>query len=151
MWSTFMKRAESKWNIELTLTHSLREGWLWLVTAMSLTTEIYLLPSCYIVLIVSGWIIGSTCDQVRSGPMVKGWDSWSRDPGSIPSAGRHFWFGCGVPFILARSLRNGTENTGGPLCVCTPHMQSKDPPLPLRKRVADIGGHGYRAWLEYYG
>ena len=46
----------------------------------------------------------------------------------------HFWFGCGVPFILARSLRNGTKNTGGPLCVCTPHMQSKDPSLPLHKK-----------------
>ena len=69
----------------------------------------------------------------RIGPMVKGWDSWSRDLGSIPSAGGCFWFGCGVPFILTRYLRNGTKNTGGPLCVCTPHMQSKDPPLPLRK------------------
>ena len=42
-------------------------------------------------------------------------------------------FGCGVPLILARSLRNETKNTGGPLCVCTSHMQFKAPPLPLRK------------------
>ena len=36
-------------------------------------------------------------------------------------------------FILARSLRNGTKNTRGPLCVCTPHMQSIDPSLHLCK------------------
>ena len=29
------------------------------------------------------------------------------------------------------SLQNMTKNTGGPLCVCTPHMQFEDPPLPL--------------------
>ena len=70
---------------------------------------------------------------VRNGSMVKGWSSWSRDLGSIPSAGGHFWFGRGVPFILARSLQNWTKNTGGPLCVWTPHMRSKYPLLPLRK------------------
>ena len=42
-------------------------------------------------------------------------------------------FDCGVPLILASSLRIETKNTGGPLCVCTSHMQFKDPPLPLRK------------------
>ena len=46
---------------------------------------------------------------VRNGLKVKGWDSWSRDPGSITSAGSHLRIGCGVPFILARSLRNGTK------------------------------------------
>ena len=61
---------------------------------------------------------------VGSGQMVKGWDLWSRDPGSIPSAGSQFWFSCGVRFILARSLRNGTKNTRCPLCVRTPHTQS---------------------------
>ena len=35
--------------------------------------------------------------------------------------------------VLARSLRNRAKNTRGPLCVRTPHMQSKYPPLPLRK------------------
>ena len=44
-----------------------------------------------------------------------------------------FWFGCGVQYVLARSLQNGTKNTRSPLCVCTPRMQSVDPPLPLRK------------------
>ena len=34
--------------------------------------------------------------------------------------------------VLARSLRNRAKNTRGPLCG-TPHMQSKDPHLPLRK------------------
>ena len=62
------------------------------------------------------------------------------------AAGSHFRFGCGVPPILARSLRNGTKNTGGLLYVCTPHMQSKDLPW-----VADFAGHGYRARLEYHG
>ena len=33
----------------------------------------------------------------------------------IPKTGSHFWFGCGVPLILARSLQNGTKNSGDPL------------------------------------
>ena len=63
--------------------------------------------------------------------MVKGWGTWLRDLGSIPSVGSHFWFGCDVPFILARSLRNRTKNTGGPLCVCIPHTCSLKIPLCL--------------------
>ena len=58
-----------------------------------------------------------------------GWGLWLRDQGWIPSDGSHFWFGCGAPFNLARSLRNGAKNNGVPLCVCTTHMQCKDPPL----------------------
>ena len=88
----------------------------------------------------------SCSSGVRNGLRFKGWDSWWMDSGSIPSTGSHFRLGCGVPPILARSLRNGTKNTGGSLFVCTPHMQSKDPP-----RVADFAGHGYRARLEYHG
>ena len=57
-------------------------------------------------------------------------------------AGSHFRFCCGLPFILARSLRNGTRNTGGPLCVCTPHMQSITPPLPLCKEQPTSAGMG---------
>ena len=50
-----------------------------------------------------------------------------------------FQVGCGVPFILARSLRNETKNTGGPLCVCTPHLQSKDPPLRKGRGLCTMG------------
>ena len=71
--------------------------------------------------------------RVRNGSLVKGRGSWSRDPGLIPSASGHFLLGCCAPFILARSSQNWNGNTGGPLCVCTPHMQSKVPPLPLQK------------------
>ena len=42
-------------------------------------------------------------------------------------------------------------NTEGPMGVCTPHMQSKDTSLPLRTRVANSVGHGYRARFECYG
>ena len=85
------------------------------------------------------------CIIVLNGPMVKGWGLWLREPDSISRTGSHFWFGCGVPFILARSLRNGTKHTVGRPCVCTPHMQSNDPPSASSQRVADVGGHGYRA------
>ena len=74
--------------------------------------------------------------------MVKGWDSWSTDQGSIPNAASHLWFVCGVPFNLARALRNGIKNTGGPLCVRTPHMQSEEPPPPLRNELAILAGMG---------
>ena len=83
---------------------------------------------------------------VKNGPMVKGWDQ-----GSIPITGSHFRFRCGVPFILARSLRNGTKNTGGPLCVCTPHMQSKDPPLTLRKESPISAGMSVGRGLSTIG
>ena len=43
-----------------------------------------------------------------------------------PSAGGHFRFGCGAWIILARSLRNRIWKF-----VCTSHMLSKDPRLPL--------------------
>ena len=56
-------------------------------------------------------------EGVRSGPKVKGWDSWSRDPGSIPSASNHFWFGFGVPFVLARSSQNVTLKIAEVYCV----------------------------------
>ena len=82
--------------------------------------------------------------------MDKCWGSWSRDPSSIPCSGSHFWFGCGVPFILARSLRNGTKNPWGSLCVCTPHMQSKSP-LCLFAKCSHFWRHGYAVQLEYYG
>ena len=49
------------------------------------------------------------------GPTPVGCDLRSRDPGLIPSAGGHFCFGCCVLFILARSFRNGSKNTVGPL------------------------------------
>ena len=87
---------------------------------------------------------------VWSGPMVKGWDSWSRNPGSIPSASGRFWFGHGVPFILTRSLRYGTKNTGCPLCVCTPHMQSKDPLCLFAKSSLFRRACGYSAaWVPW--
>ena len=35
--------------------------------------------------------------------------------------------GCGVPFILARSLRNGNKNTKCQLCVWMPHCSLKIP------------------------
>ena len=90
------------------------------------------------------------CESNGRGLMVKGWetrstastelkssrqDLWSRsiDPGLILNTDGHSWLGCGVPFILARSSQNWNGNTGGPQCVCTPHMQSKVPPLPLQK------------------
>ena len=90
--------------------------------------------------------------EVRYGSMAKGWGLWSRDLGLMSSAGGQFWFGRSrsMPFILARSLQNRTKTTGGPLCVCTPHMQSKDPPASSQ-RVGDSGRHGYRAQPEYYG
>ena len=94
---------------------------------------------------LSCWDLILSCQNIRSYLLLQKrkitldfelkW-SWSwglRDPSSIPSAGSHFWFGCGVSFILARSFRNVTKNTGNPLCVCTPHTQSKDLPLPLCK------------------
>ena len=34
---------------------------------------------------------------------------------------------------LSQVLAERAENTRGPLCACTPYMQFKDPPLPLRK------------------
>ena len=43
-----------------------------------------------------------------------------------------------LPFILAWSLRNVTKKTWGPLCVCTTHMQFKDPPSALLNRVVDL-------------
>ena len=63
---------------------------------------------------------------VRNGLMVNGWDMWLRD--SISSAGSYFRFGCGLPF-----LRNSTKNTGDPLCVSIPQMQSKTSPCLLAK------------------
>ena len=41
------------------------------------------------------------------------------------------------------SLRNRTIKNGGPLYVCTTHMQLKNPPLLFRKS-SRFGGHGYR-------
>ena len=49
--------------------------------------------------------------------------------GSLRRQSFLIWWWCAIH--PASSLRNGTKNTGGPLCVCTPHMQSKDPPLSL--------------------
>ena len=45
-------------------------------------------------------------------------------------------------FILARALRNGTKNTGGPLCVFTPHMQSKGSASASLQSVANFS-YGY--------
>ena len=42
-----------------------------------------------------------------------------------------------VHYSLTRSLRNGTHYTRGPLCVCTSHMQFKDPPLLLHNEKGD--------------
>ena len=50
-----------------------------------------------------------------------------------------------APFILAGSLLNGIKNTSGPLYVCTPNMQSKDPPSASWQNVAISDGHGCRA------
>ena len=75
----------------------------------------------------------------------------SRDPDSIPGAGSHFRFGCGVPLILARSLRNRTKNTRSPLCVGTPHTQSKDPPMPLHKEWPISAGMGIGRGLSTMG
>ena len=84
--------------------------------------------------------------------MVKGWGWCLRDQGLIPYADSHFRCGCGVPVILARSLRNGTSKMEVSQCVCTPHTQSKDPSASLQRVVADFGGgHGYWARFEYYG
>lgn len=43
--------------------------------------------------------------------------------GSFLGTAFNSWFGTGTPLILPRSLQNGTKNTGGTLCVCTPHTQ----------------------------
>ena len=79
---------------------------------------------------------------VRNGPMVKGWDLWSRDSGSIFSAGRHFWFGCGLPFTLARTLLNGTKINES---LHTPRSTSA-----FSQRVADTNGYRFRGRFEYY-
>ena len=63
----------------------------------------------------------------KNGLVVKGWDLFSRDSRLIPHAGSHFWFGCGMPFILAMSME---KNTGGRLCV------GKEKPILMGK---DIG------------
>ena len=90
---------------------------------------------------------------VRNSPIVKGWGFWLINTSSIPSAGSHFWFNCGVPsFLLDGTLRNRTKNTGGPLCVCTHHMQSKNPPLPLHIRSSrSRQAHWYKARFGWYG
>ena len=72
---------------------------------------------------------------------------------SIPSAGTgsHFYFGCGVQFILARSSQNGTiKYRRSTVCLHTPHAVYRFPSASSQ-RVADFGGHGYRAQLEYSG
>ena len=84
---------------------------------------------------LSSYLWFSLFHCLRNGPMVEGWGLWSRDPGSIPCAGSCFWFGYGAPHILARYLQNGTKISEGPMCVCTPHTQSK---------------YGYSARFEYY-
>ena len=47
-----------------------------------------------------------------------------------------------MPFILARSLRNGTKDGGRQLCVCKSHMQGKVPLLPLHKEWPILVGMG---------
>ena len=85
------------------------------------------------------------CNQniCKSASIVKN----SYELGSIPSANSHFGFGCCVPFIQARSLRNGTKSTGGPLCVCMPHKQSKDHPVHSLQVVADQ--YRFRSSIAY--
>ena len=60
---------------------------------------------------------------------------WSRTLGSIHSAASYFWFGCGMPFIQIKSRWNSTKNSGGPMWVCAPHMQSNLPLTLFKKRV----------------
>ena len=46
------------------------------------------------------------------------------------------------------SLQNKTKDTGGQLCVCITHMQTKDS-LSLQS-VANFGGYEYRTRLSCY-
>ena len=98
--------------------------------------------------IEESWLLASLLFGVRNGLMVKGRGSGQGDPGLIPFTGTHFWICCGVPFILPRTLQNGTKNIGGPLYL---HAQHTVEGSTSSRIVADFGRDGYRAWFEYYG
>ena len=44
--------------------------------------------------------------------------------------------------VCHSSWQYGNKNTGGPLWECTPHMQSKDPPLPFGQEKPILEGTG---------
>ena len=44
--------------------------------------------------------------------------------------------------LTTQSLLIKTLNNKGPLCVCTTHIQVKDPPLPTRKKKLILAGMG---------
>ena len=65
--------------------------------------------------------------------------------------------------LTTQSLRIMTLNNGGPLCVCTTHMQVKDPPPPILKekpilgvwvqdnhptKAAELKQGGHKTWCE---
>ena len=59
------------------------------------------------------------------------------------SRSTRIWLRSGVLFVLASCFQNRTKNIRGPSCVCIPHMQSKDPHLPVPR-------YGHREPLKYY-